>query len=140
VLQSFCRKWGVSLAPKGAGKTYEDCLAEVEARFRRRGTDAPRRPRTGDLRLPMQVPEDRPAGVSEYGHTSTLWTRESIIEKLREYAHMVRGARGSQRHYRQVIDQNRELDWPATSTITRHGLKFPAALAEARRRERAAHG
>jgi hypothetical protein len=46
--------------------------------------------------------------------------------------------RGSQRDYRLEIKKHPEREWPATSTITCHGLRFQDALAEARRREQAA--
>jgi hypothetical protein len=84
---------------------------------------------------PVRVPAERPAGIARSGANALdTWNREPIIEKLREYVRILGARRGSQRDYRQYIEQNPDCGWPTASTITRHGLLFQEALTEARAR------
>lgn len=135
-LEEFAQKWDVAISGMHEHTPWNELLAEAERIWLDRGEDPPPRPRSG-VRLDLvRVPAERPPGIARRGGSSMdPWNRELIIEKLREYARILGPRRGSQRDYRRRIDQNPDCGWPTTSTITRHGLRFQQALAEARRAE-----
>jgi hypothetical protein len=136
LLRRFCAQWDVALADPEPGVPWETYLVAAEKLWRARGEDPPPRPKQSRWLPPITAPTERPEGIARHGHHLTVWNRERIIEKLREYVRALGSRRGSQRHYRQYLSAHPELDWPASATIGKHGLRFQEALAEARRRER----
>lgn len=100
----------------------------------RPGRDPPPRPSHAGRLEPLRVPSERPEEIARIGVVAgeDIWTRELIIDKVREYARVLGARRGTQRDYRQYIDKHPDCGRPSTSTITRHGLRFQEALAEAR--------